>query len=71
MEPIYGMIYKGRSEIVRPSPHLRLKLVTNNRVIRFRVVERPNASDQIAFCASHSFLVEVQTNAGYIHETHA
>jgi len=30
-----------------------------------------NASDQIAFCAFHSFLVEVQTNAGYIHATHA
>ena len=25
-----------------------------------------NASDQIAFCAFHSFLVEVQTNAGYM-----
>ena len=30
-----------------------------------------NASDQIAFCAFHSFLVEVQTNAGYIHAAHA
>ena len=29
----------------------------------------PNARDQIAFCAFHSFSVEVQTNAGYIHET--
>ena len=28
----------------------------------------PNASDQIAFCALHSFLVD---NAGYIHATHA
>ena len=24
-------------------------------------------SDQIVFCAFHPFLVEVQTNAGYIH----
>ena len=27
--------------------------------------------DQIAFCVFHSVLVEVQTNAGYIHATHA
>ena len=25
----------------------------------------------IAFCAFHSFLVEVQANAGHIHATHA
>ena len=31
----------------------------------------PNANDQIAFFAFHSFLVEVQMNAGYIHATHA
>ena len=30
-----------------------------------------NVSDQIAFCIFHSFLVEVQTNPGYIHATHA
>ena len=30
-----------------------------------------NASNQIAFCAFHSFLVEVQMNPGYIHATHA
>ena len=30
-----------------------------------------NASNQIAFCAFHSFLVEVQTNPSYIHATHA
>ena len=29
-------------------------------------IESPIASDQTAFCAFHSFLVEVQTNAGYI-----
>ena len=40
-------------------------------VIRFRVIEGPNAHDQIAFCAFHSFLVEVQTNAGYVHAMHA
>ena len=30
----------------------------------------PNAPDQMAFSAFHSFLVEVQMNAGYIHVTH-
>ena len=34
-------------------------------------MEGPNTRDQIAFCAFHSFLVKVQTNAGYIHATHA
>ena len=41
------------------------------RVIRLRVIEGPNARDQIALCAFHSFLVEVQTNAGNIYATHA
>ena len=41
------------------------------RVIRLRGVEGRNARDQITFCAFHSFLVEVQTNAGYMHATHA
>ena len=31
----------------------------------------PKARDQSAFCAFHTFLVEVQTNAGHIHATHA
>ena len=30
------------------------------RVIRLRMIEVPNLSDQIAFCASHSFLEEVK-----------
>ena len=35
------------------------------------VKEEPNASDLIAgICEFHSFLVEVQTNAGYIHAMH-
>ena len=34
---------------------------------QLRVIEGPNAHDKIAFSAFHSFLVEVQTNAGYIH----
>ena len=41
------------------------------RVIRSRGVEGWNARNQIAFGAFHSFLVEVQTNASYMHATHA
>ena len=33
-------------------------------------MEGPNARDQIAFCAFHSFLVEVQTNSGDIRATY-
>ena len=40
-------------------------------VIRLPVIECPNISNQIALCAFHSFLVEVQINAGYIHAMHA
>ena len=40
-------------------------------VIGLQVIEGPDARDQIALCAFHSFLVEVQTHAGYIHGTHA
>ena len=36
-------------------------------MIRLRVIEGPNTRDQIVLCAFHSFLVEVQVNAGYIH----
>ena len=39
------------------------------RVIRLRVIEGPNANDQIAFCVFHSFLVEVRMNAGCMHTT--
>ena len=46
---------------------------------KFHVTDTQNTRDQIrsdkrskrAFCAFHSFLVEGQTNAGYIHATHA
>ena len=40
------------------------------RVIRLRGVKGRDARDQIAFCTFDSFLVEVQTNAGYIHVMH-
>ena len=37
--------------------------MVKTRVIRLRGVEGRNVRDQIAF---HSFLVEIQTNAGYM-----
>ena len=40
--------------------------IVKTSVIRLWVTEGPNAYDQIAFNAFNSFLVEVQTNAGYI-----
>ena len=36
--------------------------MVKTHVIRLRVIEGPNTRDQIALCACHSFLVEVQTN---------
>ena len=36
-------------------------------MIRLRVIEGPNTRDQIVLCAFHSFLVEVQMNAGYMY----
>ena len=39
-------------------------------MIRLQVTEASKVHDQTVFCAFHSFLVEVQTNAGYIHATH-
>ena len=38
---------------------------------KFHVTVGQNTRDQIAFCVVHSFSVEVQTNAGSIHATHA
>ena len=37
--------------------------IEKTRVIRWRRVEGRNARDQISFCAFHSFLVKIQTNA--------
>ena len=34
-------------------------------MIKLQVKEGPNVRNQIAFYAHHSFLVEVETNAGY------
>ena len=36
----------------------------NTSMIRLRVIEGPNVSDQGVFYAFHTFLVEVQTNTG-------
>ena len=47
------------------------KQMVKTRVITLRGVEGRDARDQIALCASHSFLVEVQTDADEIHATHA
>ena len=45
--------------------------MVKTRVIRLRVIEGPNVRDQIALCEFYSLLVGVQTNAGYVHATHA
>ena len=45
--------------------------MVKTRVIKLRGVEGRDARDKIAFCVFHSFLVEVQTNVGYIYATHA
>ena len=45
--------------------------MVKTRMIILRMTEGPNVRDHIKFCAFHSFLVEVQTNAGYIHAKHA
>ena len=52
---------------------LRKFHVTDGQNTRDQITsdEGPNARDQIALCAFHSFLVEVQTNAGNIYATHA
>ena len=45
--------------------------MVKTRVIRLQEAEGRDARDQIAFCAFHLFLVEVQTNSNYKHVTHA
>ena len=45
--------------------------IVKTSVIRLRTTEGPNAYVQIAVNAFNSFLVEVHTNAGYIHAMHA
>ena len=43
---------------------------TRDQITRGRGSIMKIARDQIALCTFNSFLVEVQTNAGYIHATH-
>ena len=50
---------------------LQRSALVKTRVIKLLVIEGPNARDQSAFCVFHTFLWEVQINAGYIHATHA
>ena len=45
--------------------------MVKTRLIRWRVLEYPNARVQSTFCTSHTFLMEVQTNAVYLHAMHA
>ena len=45
--------------------------MVKTRVIILPGVEGQNPHDQTAFCAFHSFLMEVQTSAVHIHATHA
>ena len=42
----------------------------SNTRLRFQVKEDQNVGDLIACCEFYSFLVEVQTIAGYIHAMH-
>ena len=44
--------------------------VKDGQNIRDQVIEGPNTGHRSACCAFHTFLVEVQTNAEYIHATH-
>ena len=45
--------------------------MVETRAVTLRAIEGPFASDQITFCAFHSFLVEVQTNTGWLHTSDA
>ena len=40
------------------------------RMIRIKMIEGSNACDQIAFHAFRLFLVEVETNTGYVYIKH-
>ena len=53
---------------------LRWSALTDGQNTRDQIARRKedrNARDRIAFYAFHSFLAELQTNAGYIRATHA
>jgi len=44
--------------------------IEGQNALVLHVTDGRNARDQIAFYAFHSFLVEIQTNAGYIRPAH-
>ena len=60
----------GIGAMVQPGSNPVWQMVKTH-VIRLRGVEGRNTGNQIAFFAFHSFLVEIQTNAEYIHVTSA
>ena len=60
-----------RATTIKGALHKFHKTDGQKSMIRLRVIEGPNVHDQILFCTFHTFVVEVQTNAGYIHATHA
>ena len=47
----------------------KFHLTVKTRLNRLLVIAGPNARNEIAFYVLHSFLVEVQTNASFIHAT--
>ena len=59
------------------APSLRFAYVsrdsqnTHDQITSDRKSKFNHTRDQIVNCAFHSFLVEVQTNAGYVHVTYA
>ena len=53
--------------VVASPPNLTRLLRNTASYVYICRLEAPNARDQIALCGFYSFLVEVQTNAGYMH----
>ena len=50
---------------------VKTHLLQRRALRKFYVTDGQNTRDQSAFCRFHASSVEVQTNAGYIHATHA
>lgn len=51
--------------------HVKTLLLQRCAFRNFHLIEDLNARDEITFYVFHSFSVEFQTNAGYIHAAHA
>ena len=81
--PLVTRVECGRQRSVTCDQAFFTLLLHRSALREFHVTDSQNTRDQItrdrmskgecqiAFCLFHSFLVEVQTNAGYIHATHA